>query len=49
MSAALLGLKHRGAIDTKGDKKKASGNKTDAMLNIYNHSLPVVGESPSDG
>ncbi|MCC8560288.1 site-specific integrase [Xanthomonas vesicatoria] len=39
---ALHGLKHRGVTDTDGDKKLASGHKTDAMLHVYDHSLPVV-------
>lgn len=42
---ALHGLKHRGVTDTKGNKKEASGHVTDAMLHVYDHSLPVVGES----
>lgn len=43
---ALHGLKHRGVTDTKGDKKKASGHKSDAMVHVYDHSLPFVG--PTD-
>lgn len=39
---AMHGLKHRGITDTKGDKKKASGHKTDAMLHVYDHELPLV-------
>lgn len=39
---ALHGLKHRGVTDTKGDKKIASGHKTDSMLHVYDHSLPQV-------
>lgn len=38
----LHSLKHRGVTDTKGDKKVASGHKTDAMLHVYDHSIPVV-------
>lgn len=41
----LHGLKHRGVTDTGGGKaakKEASGHKTDAMLNLYDHELPVV-------
>lgn len=38
----LHSLKHRGVTDTKGDKKEASGHKTDAMLHVYDHSLPLV-------
>ncbi|HGM6050660.1 TPA: tyrosine recombinase XerC [Stenotrophomonas maltophilia] len=44
---ALHGLKHRGVTDTDGNKKEASGHKTDAMLHVYDHSLPVVEESSS--
>jgi site-specific recombinase XerD len=39
---AMHGLKHRGVTDTKGDKKVASGHKTDSMVHLYNHALPVV-------
>lgn len=41
----LHGLKHRGITDTPGrraDKKAASGHKTDAMLDLYDHELQVV-------
>ena len=41
----LHGLKHRGVTDTPGrkaDKKAASGHKTDAMLDLYDHALQVV-------
>lgn len=41
----MHGLKHRGITDTKGnraDKRQASGHKTDAMLDVYDHDLPVV-------
>lgn len=41
----LHSLKHRGVTDTKGDKKEASGHKTDAMMHVYDHSLPIVRES----
>lgn len=44
----LHGLKHRGVTDTQGDKKKASGHVTDAMVHLYDHELPVV-EPASDG
>ncbi|MFA1289664.1 tyrosine recombinase XerC [Xanthomonas axonopodis pv. nakataecorchori] len=44
---ALHGLKHRGITDTKGNKKIASGHKTEAMVHIYDHSLPKV-EPASD-
>lgn len=42
---ALHGLKHRGITDTQGgrDAKRAGGgHKTDAMLDRYDHELPVV-------
>jgi len=39
---ALHGLKHRGVTDSKGDKKRNSGHKTDAMVHIYDHELPEV-------
>lgn len=41
----LHGLKHRGITDTAGNKaakKEASGHKTDAMLEHYDHDVPVV-------
>lgn len=38
----LHGLKHRGITDTKGDKKLASGHKSDAMLARYDHEIPTV-------
>lgn len=41
----LHGLKHRGITDTPGrkaDKKAASGHKTDAMIELYDHELQVV-------
>ena len=41
----LHGLKHRGITDTKGnrsDKQQASGHKSAAMLDVYDHDLPVV-------
>jgi len=41
----LHSLKHRGVTDTKGNKKEASGHKTDAMMHVYDHSLPTVAES----
>lgn len=43
----LHSLKYRGVTDTKGDKKEASGHKTDAMMHVYDHSLPLVPESGS--
>lgn len=45
---ALHGLKHRGVTDTKGDKKIASGHRTDAMLELYNHELARVEPSAPD-
>ncbi|WP_414496985.1 site-specific integrase [Stenotrophomonas maltophilia] len=39
---ALHGLKHRGVTDTKGNKKEASGHRTDAMVHLYDHALPQV-------
>lgn len=50
----LHGLKHRGITDTKGkkaDKKEASGHKSEAMLDIYDHEVAIVeparpGEAP---
>lgn len=42
---ALHGLKHRGVTDTPGDKKLASGHKTQAMAHLYDHSLPRVDAS----
>lgn len=44
----LHSLKHCGVTDTKGNKKEASGHKTDAMLHVYEHSLPVVAEAGAD-
>lgn len=44
----LHGLKHRGVTDTKGDKKKASGHKTDAMVHLYDHELPRVDPAGQD-
>lgn len=41
----LHGLKHRGVTDTEGGKaerKEASGHKTDAMAQLYDHNVPVV-------
>ncbi|HEY5758497.1 MAG TPA: hypothetical protein VIU34_21870 [Steroidobacter sp.] len=41
----LHGLKHRGITDTRGkkaQKKEASGHKTDAMLDLYDHEVAVV-------
>jgi site-specific recombinase XerD len=41
----LHGLKHRGVTDTQGNKavkKQASGHKTDAAFEVYDHEVPVV-------
>lgn len=38
----LHGLKHRGVTDSTGDKKQASGHKTDAMRHLYDHEVPIV-------
>ena len=41
----LHGLKHRGITDTKGkkaDKKEASGHKSEAMIDLYDHEVAVV-------
>lgn len=41
----LHGLKHRGVTDTPGtkaDKKLASGHKSDAMVELYDHEVPTV-------
>nr|WP_275129279.1 hypothetical protein [Steroidobacter cummioxidans] len=41
----LHGLKHRGITDTKGkkaDKKEASGHKSEAMLDRYDHEVAIV-------
>lgn len=44
----LHGLKHCGVTDTKGDKKEASSHKTDAMVHLYDHSLPTVEQTSAD-
>lgn len=41
----LHGLKHRGVTDTPGtkaDKKLASGHRSDAMVDLYDHEVPIV-------
>lgn len=41
----LHGLKHRGVTDTPGtkaDKRLASGHKSDAMVELYDHEVPIV-------
>lgn len=45
---ALHGLKHRGVTDTQGDKRQASGHKTDAMRYLYDHELPLVDPAKDD-
>lgn len=42
---SLHGLKHRGVTDTEGtraDKKDASGHKSDAAFNVYDHEMQTV-------
>lgn len=42
---SLHGMKHRGITDTpgtRGEKQLASGHKTEAMLDVYDHSVPHV-------
>ncbi len=42
---SLHGLKHRGMTDTAGDKgqkRTAGGHKSEAMVDRYDHELPVV-------
>jgi site-specific recombinase XerC len=49
---SLHGLKHLGITKTKGnraDKQQASGHKTAAMMDVYDHELPVVDEAQMDG
>lgn len=41
----LHSLKHRGVTDTKGDKRLASGHKTNAMLHLYDHEIPTVNQT----
>jgi len=44
-------MKHRGITDTPGtraEKQLASGHKTEAMLDVYDHSVPRV-EPASEG
>jgi hypothetical protein len=47
---SLHGLKHRGVTDTKGSKrrkKRVSGHRTDAALDIYDHDVPIVAPAGS--
>ena len=42
---SLHDLKRKGITDTEGtraDKQDASGHRTEAMLDVYDHSRPVV-------
>lgn len=45
---SLHSLKHRGVTNTKGDKKQASGHKTDRMAAHYDHSIPIVKPAEDD-
>jgi len=48
---ALHAMKHRGITDTPGtraEKQLASGHKTEAMLDVSDHSVPRV-EPASEG
>jgi hypothetical protein len=41
----LHGLKHRGVTDTSGSRRRkqiASGHQTEAMVQLYDHDVPVV-------
>jgi hypothetical protein len=41
----LHGLKHRGVTDTQGSRRRkqhASGHRTEAMVRLYDHEVPVV-------
>jgi hypothetical protein len=41
----LHGLKHRGVTDTQGSRRRkqiASGHQTEAMVQLYDHDVPVV-------
>jgi integrase len=41
----LHGLKHRGVTDTTGSRRRkqlASGHRTEAMVRLYDHEVPVV-------
>lgn len=42
---SLHGLKHRGITDTegtRGEKQQASGHRSERMLDVYDHAVPVV-------
>lgn len=41
----LHNLKHRGVTDTEGTQNEASGHKIDAMMHLYDHSMPTAIES----
>lgn len=48
--SALHDLKRRGITDTVGnraDKQEASGHRDQKMMDIYDHSLPIVSPSAS--
>lgn len=45
----LHSLKHPCVTDTKGDKKEASGHKTDSMTHFYGHTVPLVPEPGESG
>lgn len=47
----LHGLKHRGVTDTEGtraEKQDASGHKSASMMDVYDHSVPVVQPTKKD-
>lgn len=47
---SLHGLKHRGITDTqgtRGEKQQASGHRQEAMLDVYDHEVPVVDSAAS--
>jgi len=49
---SLHGLKHLGITKTKGnraDKQQASGHKSAAMMDVYDHEMPIVDEADMDG
>jgi hypothetical protein len=47
----LHGLKHKGVTETQGtraEKKDASGHRSDAAFDVYDHELKVVPAAGSD-
>jgi len=49
---SMHGLKHKGITKTKGnraDKQQASGHKTAAMMDTYDHEMPVVAPATMPG